>query len=91
MKHAHVIISGRVQGVSFRFATLQAAKEKKITGWVQNLPDGTVEAVFQGPEERINAMLEWCRQGPPLARVTNLAIDRRTRGDDFDQFEIRYC
>lgn len=71
---AHVVISGRVQGVFFREKTRQEALELGLAGWVRNNPDGTVEAVFEGPENRVREILLWCREGPPLARVENLEI-----------------
>lgn len=62
-------ITGRVQGVSFRFWTQDEARRLGVAGWVQNEPDGSVRAVFAGPRERVEAMLGRCREGPPPARV----------------------
>jgi len=75
-----VVISGRVQGVGFRAWTDIAASERGIEGWVRNRRDGSVEAVFAGPEEVVLTMLELCRQGPPGARVD--AIDQREAASD---------
>ncbi|HZU06139.1 MAG TPA: acylphosphatase [Chloroflexota bacterium] len=71
---AHVWISGHVQGVFFRSTTRQLASERGVAGWVRNLPDGRVEAVFEGPADAVQAMVDWCRQGPPGAVVTDVEL-----------------
>jgi len=86
----HVIISGRVQGVFFRVETQRAARRLGVTGWVRNLPDGTVEAVLEGSRGQVNAMLDWCRQGPPSARVDDLRVQEQPATGEFEGFEIRY-
>ena len=70
----HVIISGRVQGVWFRGWTKQQASSLGLTGWVRNRRDGTVEAIFQGDAEDIDAMLNACWQGPPAASVADIRV-----------------
>lgn len=65
-----VVIDGRVQGVGFRYWVKAEARRRGLDGWVRNLTDGTVEALFAGPFDAVHAMIEVCRQGPPLARVT---------------------
>ncbi|MEQ9490955.1 MAG: acylphosphatase [Alphaproteobacteria bacterium] len=84
----HCIIHGKVQGVWYRAWTQQTAASKSLDGWVRNLPDGTVEAVFAGEETAVADMLEACRKGPPLSRVTGIdqepAEDPGTAG-----FEVR--
>lgn len=85
----HVIISGRVQGVWFRASTKQKAKQLKIFGWVKNNPEGTVEAVFEGEENSIKDILDWCHRGPPLAKVTNVEINYREPSNDFGDFLIK--
>jgi acylphosphatase len=70
-----VIIRGRVQGVGYRAWTEVTAEERGVEGWVRNCRDGSVEAVFVGPEELVLTMIELCREGPPGARVD--AIDQR--------------
>ena len=72
MKQVRVIISGRVQGVWFRGWTMETARHHDLDGWVRNRRDGTVEAVFSGAEADVAAMLEACRHGPPMARVTDV-------------------
>lgn len=66
----HIFISGQVQGVWYRGWTVQQAQALKLSGWVRNLSDGRVEALFHGPADRVEAMIAACRQGPPAARVS---------------------
>lgn len=88
---AHVIISGRVQGVWFRANTKDKADQLGLTGWVRNTPEGKVEAVFEGEEKLVQEMLNWCHQGPPLAKVENVEIiKQRPSSNDFNDFSIRY-
>jgi len=70
-----VVIDGRVQGVGFRASCARRAVDAGLAGWVRNLPDGRVEAVFEGPVGAVEAVVAWCRQGPPLARVTRVTAD----------------
>lgn len=70
----HVWVSGRVQGVSYRYSCEMEAAKHPVTGWVRNLPDGRVEAVFEGPAEAVAAMVLWCRTGPPYASVTDVEV-----------------
>ena len=71
----HVYISGMVQGVSFRWYTVQEARARGLGGFVRNLPDGRVEAVFEGPDEAVDQMVAWCRHGPRYARVTRVDVE----------------
>jgi acylphosphatase len=88
MKRARVRITGRVQGVFFRVETRDRARSLGLSGWVRNAGDGTVEAAFEGPPERVCSMLEWCRSGPALAEVEDVSHDwEETRGEQ--GFEIR--
>ena len=75
MKRAHVRVQGSVQGVFFRVETRDRARSLGVSGWVRNLQDGAVEAVFEGPEERVESMIEWCRRGPPGAGVESVDVD----------------
>lgn len=86
---AHVLISGRVQGVCFRAYTVDEAMAAGITGWVRNTPDGRVEAVFEGERSAVEAIIAWCRKGPPAARVSDVEV---VRGEPKDEqgFGIRY-
>ena len=69
-----VLISGRVQGVGFRAACRRAALDAHASGWVRNLPDNRVEAVFEGEAEDVEQMLAWCRRGPTYATVTSVEV-----------------
>jgi acylphosphatase len=71
----HVWIAGRVQGVAFRAYTIDEAKLRGVAGWVRNLPDGRVEAVFEGDKAAVEAMIAWCRKGPPAARVSSVEVE----------------
>lgn len=83
------LISGRVQGVFYRDSTRREATRAGLSGWVRNLADGRVEAVFSGPADAVAAMLEWCRQGPPLARVDGVAVDELEAASDLAGFAVR--
>lgn len=87
--NTHAIISGKVQGVCFRIETRRAAEGLGVNGWVRNRKDGTVEAVFEGTKTAVEAILEWCRQGPPMSRVLNLDITWNAATGGFDAFDIR--
>jgi acylphosphatase len=85
---AHAIIRGRVQGVFFREETRRAARGYGVSGWVRNLPDGTVEAVFEGTREQVEQVLEWCRKGPPFARVDKVDVKWKSAAGKFSDFNI---
>lgn len=72
---AHVLISGRVQGVGYRYATVDTASQLGLSGWVRNLPDGRVEAIFEGAREIVEEMIRWCHAGPPAAVVQDVAVE----------------
>jgi acylphosphatase len=90
MKRVHVYISGRVQGVFFRSVTQQTAKGFNLTGWVRNMPDGRVEALFEGEDESVNKMLKWCHVGPPAAQVEEVIITKEPHTSEFRDFSIKY-
>jgi len=71
----HVTVSGRVQGVGFRWAITERARSRGVAGWVRNEPDGTVEAVLEGPSEAVDALVAWIRRGPPGARVDDVTVE----------------
>ena len=87
---AHVIFRGKVQGVFFRANTERKARELGLTGWVRNLPDGTVESIFEGSRDAIDRAIEWCRSSQPYARVTDADVDWKEYEGKFSSFEIRY-
>ncbi|MCD6514633.1 MAG: acylphosphatase [Candidatus Asgardarchaeum sp.] len=87
---AHVFISGRVQGVFFRAHTQMMAMKHNVTGWVRNLRDGRVEAVFEGELKDVEKVIEWCHKGPPLAKVDKVEVIWEDYKGEFSSFEIRY-
>ncbi|RMG42873.1 MAG: acylphosphatase [Candidatus Dadabacteria bacterium] len=86
----HLIITGKVQGVCFRAWTRERARALGLSGWVKNLPDGTVEAVVSGPEALVNELIEAARSGPPAASVDDIRVEYLDKTDDFSGFDIRY-
>lgn len=89
-KAVRAIISGRVQGVNFRMETSLAADRYGVTGWVRNVPDGTVEAHIEGDAEKVDAMLDWCRKGPPPASVSDVSVREEEYTGKYADFSIRY-
>ncbi len=87
---AHVLVSGMVQGVFFRARTMNKAFNLGVTGWVMNLFDGRVEAVFEGEAEAVNVMVDFCRHGPKGAVVTNVDIKWEPFTGEFKDFGIRH-
>jgi acylphosphatase len=85
---ARVRIAGRVQGVFFRMETRDRARSLGLGGWVLNARDGSVEAAFEGPSERVQSMLDWCRRGPSLAEVDDVSVEWEEPRGEAD-FEIR--
>jgi acylphosphatase len=71
---AHVWVTGRVQGVSFRAYTQREARHQGASGWVRNLEDGRVEAIFEGPREAVDGLVAWCHQGSPGACVDDVKV-----------------
>ena len=86
-----VLISGIVQGVWFRAYTKDAAVEAGVCGWVRNLPDGRVEALFEGPMENVRQAVNWCRRGSPGSRVEHVQVIEETPKGDLIGFEITYA
>jgi acylphosphatase len=87
---AHIFVSGRVQGVFFRQKTKQQAKSLGVKGWVKNLDDGRVEAVFEGEEEDVKALVDFCKKGPKGAIVTGFSLNREQFSGEFENLEIVY-
>ena len=87
---AHLVISGRVQGVAFRYYTRRQAQALGLTGWVRNQPDGRVEVLVEGRDAEVEAMIEWCHHGPPSAMVTNVEITRSQASGQFPSFDITF-
>lgn len=87
---AHVVISGMVQGVCFRYETEMRAKSLGLTGWVMNRYDGNVEAVFDGGKTDVQNMIEWCHEGPSGAIVSNVEVEWQDYTGEFNDFGIKY-
>ena len=85
-----VIVKGIVQGVNFRYYSQRQAAKFNITGWVKNLPDGSVAGVFEGDEQDVEAMVQWCRRGPPSAHVTGLIAQPEEYRGEFSSFSVKF-
>jgi acylphosphatase len=83
----HLLISGRVQGVGFRYSMAEEAGRLGVTGWVRNRRDGTVESVVDGEAGAVESILAWARRGPRGARVTGVQVSEVA--ETFDRFELR--
>jgi acylphosphatase len=88
-ERVHILISGRVQGVGFRYATHERATTLGLNGWVRNLPDGRVEAELEGPRPVIEQMLAWCETGPRLAKVTRVDAKWASGEPQYGDFHYR--
>ncbi len=86
----HIFISGRVQGVGFRHFTKTHARSLGVKGWVRNLQDGRVEAIFQGDEQLVNQLIEKCKRGPRSAYVQSIEVDEEKEEDAFTEFKVRF-
>jgi acylphosphatase len=89
MKAVNVRVTGRVQGVSFRYYAQAEADRLGVSGWVRNEPDGTVAMYAEGPDEAVDALVQWCRRGPTTARVADVAT-RAAEPTGARGFEVRY-
>lgn len=91
MQTTHVVVTGTVQGVGYRAACRRAAVSAGVRGWVRNLDDGRVEAVFAGPEEAVEQMVAWCRSGPDAAVVRSVDVEHLETdpADLAGHFEVR--
>lgn len=87
---AHVFISGLVQGVFFRWETRKNALKNNVKGWVRNLRDGRVEAVFEGEKEDVEKMIKFCERGPPGAKVEKVEVKWEDYKGEYESFEIIY-
>ncbi len=87
---AHVLVAGRVQGVNFRASAQDHARSVGVVGWVRNLEDGRVEAVFEGPRPAVNRMVSWCYGGPRSARVEKVDVEWQQPTDQEREFRISW-
>jgi acylphosphatase len=90
MKRVHVYISGRVQGVFFRAETERTARSFNLNGWVRNMEDGRVEALFEGDDPGVDKMVIWCHNGPPHARVDRVTVEEQPAAGNLHGFKILY-
>lgn len=90
MKRGHLFISGQVQGVFFRSNTRKKAIELGINGWVRNLSDGRVEAIFEGDESNLQEIIEWCHKGPVHSTVEKVEVYWESPSGEFQTFSIHY-
>jgi len=88
--NVHVIISGIVQGVWFRASTKQKAEQLGLNGWVRNTSEGNVEAIFEGEEDTVKEMVDWCHCGPPSAQVEHVKVKNQDSTNGFESFSIKY-
>ena len=86
---AHIVVSGRVQGVFFRAGALQKARELGVTGWIHNTIDGKVESICEGEKELVDQFVQWCREGTQFASVESCEATYGEYQGEFDDFEIR--
>ena len=87
---AHLFVNGRVQGVFFRSETRDEAKKRGVNGWVRNLPDRSVEAVFEGETKKVEEIVGWCHRGPAGADVSGVDVSWERHVGEFGHFDIRY-
>ena len=90
MVRARVIVEGTVQGVLFRHHTQEMAIHFGVKGWVKNRRDGSVEAVFEGDQERVDQIIQWCHRGPSEARVTKVHSTWENYTGEFEDFFVTY-
>ena len=83
-----LFIKGRVQGVWFRDSTRQEARRLGVNGWARNIPDGRVEVLAEGPANKVRNLIDWCHQGPPLARVDRVEESFEEWTGEFNSFNI---
>ena len=88
-RRAELQIQGKVQGVFFRASTREQARSRGLKGWVENVADGSVRAVLEGPREGVEEVVEWAHQGPKAARVESVDVEWREPEGDLDSFEVR--
>lgn len=90
MVSAHVFITGKVQGVYFRYKTRDEAKKYGVNGWVRNLPDGRVEAIFEGNNEDVDKLIDFVGKGPLGAKVLDVDVNWQGYGEEFNDFKVYY-
>lgn len=86
---SHIFVSGKVQGIFFRDNTRKKALDLGVTGWIRNLADGRVEAVFEGEKDKVEKMVSWVREGPAFAKINNVSVVSDNYSGESETFEIR--
>ena len=89
-QRVHVIVRGRVQGVYFRASTRDWARRLRLSGWVHNCHDGSVELIAEGEKAKLEQLVTWCRSGPPGAAVTDLNVEWQAATGEFAGFAVKY-
>lgn len=90
LKKLHAIVHGRVQGVGFRYSTINKARQLRITGYARNMFDGNVEVTAEGPYAKLKSLLAWLYKGPPMSHVTNIDYNFSEYSGDYNNFSIKY-
>lgn len=90
MKRAHIVVSGRVQGVSFRAHTVAMARNYGVQGWVENMEDGRVEILAEGQDEAVDKLIAWCHEGPGAARVEHVEVEWQPYQGNLGRFHIEF-
>lgn len=90
MRRIRAIVSGRVQGVAYRASTVTEARRLGVIGWVKNRSDGRVELEAEGPDDMINALIRWCHEGPPAAKVDRVEVSEIAATNSEREFDITY-
>ena len=90
MERVHLVISGDVQAVGFRFTAIEVARDLGLIGWVRNNPGGRVEIVAEGPKEKLENLLTWAKSGPTLARVDDIKVAWEKATGEFTNFDACY-
>ena len=90
VKRAHILVTGGVQGVGYRYSAIIRANQHRLVGWVHNTPEGHVEIVAEGPAEELEDFIDWCRRGPSAAWVDKVHVDWQAPTGEFTGFDVRY-
>ncbi|RBP28597.1 acylphosphatase [Marinobacter pelagius] len=89
-KRWKMLISGKVQGVYYRASTEKEANRLGLSGYARNLPDGRVEVIAEGSPEELQQLHQWCQEGPPAAKVTDIEVEEQRANGEFSNFGVRY-
>ena len=90
LTRVRLVVSGRVQGVGFRYATISEARRLGLRGWARNAPDGSVEIVAEGDPASVRALIDWCHRGPPSARVRAVQQSTASGDEPLGEFGVRW-